>query len=170
MFELRWDDNEVEAWLEPWQEPKVKRTLRAAATAFGKAGRPILRRHTPSAPPGNIYAIQAGGAGNLQRQTRYKRIRARYGIGVVIAPMGKGAWYRHIVTGGARPHVIRPKTLRGRLRIVGGFATSVQHPGARPNPYVARAAGEVESAGFAAAEQVVFDGLQEARRVVETED
>lgn len=167
MIELRWEDDEVEKFLEPWQEPAVKKTLRAAASAFGRAGRPVLRAHTPSAPPGNAYA---GGAGNLQRQTRFKRIRARYGIGVVIAAMGRLAYYRHMVTGGTRPHLIVPRSPSGRLAVLGGFAKVVRHPGARANPYVSRAAGAVESAGFAAAERVVFDGLEDTRRVSESQD
>ena len=169
-FELTWDDDEVEKWLEPWREPAVLKTLRRAASAYGRAGRKVLRAATPVAPPGNIYAREAGGAGNLQRSTKSRRIRSNPAIGVVIGPMGNTAYYRHMVTGGTKPHVILPTTVGGRLRLLGGFASAVHHPGARANPYVERARGAVESAGYAAAERVVFAWLEESRRVAESED
>ena len=48
-------------------------------------------------------------------------------------------------------------------------ASIVHHPGSKANPYVDRAAGAVEAAGFAAAEQIVFAGL-DAQRVVDDEE
>lgn len=165
--ELRFDDHEFQEFVKAWQEPAVRRTLGAAASAFGAKAKPILKAETPVARPGNSYA---GSAGNLQRVTRYKRFRARTGaIGVVIAAMGRTAFYRRFVVGGTKPHLILPKAVGGRLKILGGFATAVHHPGAKPNDYVGRAAGRAESAGFDAAERVIYAGL-DAQHVVETID
>jgi hypothetical protein len=160
---LTFDAHEWNDFLEAWQEPAVKKTLKAGAASFGRAAKPILKAATPEGPIGNKY----GDAGNLRRTVRYKQIRARYGIGVVVAPMsgkGKSAFYRRFVVGGTKPHLILPKSLGGRLAIVGGWAEAVHHPGATPHPFVARAAAAMEHAGFAAAEHTILDGL-EAKRV-----
>jgi hypothetical protein len=53
--------------------------------------------------------------------------------------------------------------------VLGGFATAVHHPGAKPNDYVARAFPQAEIAGGEAAETVIFDGL-DAKRVSESID
>jgi hypothetical protein len=163
---LTFDDHEFQDFLKAWQEPSVKRTLRAAASAYGRTLKPILQAATPVARPGNPYAT---GPGNLQRSTRFKRMRASYGIGVVIAPMGRSAFYRRFVVGGTKPHVILPRSQGGRLAIAGGFATAVHHPGARANPYVARAGHLGEGIGYLAAERMIFDGLT-AKRVLDTLD
>lgn len=160
---LTFDDKDWQTLLDAWQEPAVKRTLGAAASAWGRKARPILKAATPVAPPGNKYA---SGPGNLRAVTRSKRIRGRLGIGVVVGPMGKSAYYRRWVVGGTRAHLILPRSQRGRLRVLGGYATAVHHPGAKPNDYVARAFPAAERAGNAAAQGIIFDGLA-ARRVSE---
>lgn len=166
-LEITFGDDEIKKWMEPWQEPHVKSVLRKAASAYGRAGKPIVQAATPVARPGNTYAI---GPGNLRAATRFKRIKSNPAIGVVIGPMGKKAFYRHMVVGGTKPHPILPKQkgsrgLARRLAILGGFANLVHHPGARPNPYIARVAGAVESAGLRAAERVIFKGLTDSRAV-----
>lgn len=163
---ITFDDRELQQFLKAWEEPAVKRTLGAAASAYGRTVKPILRAATPVARPGNRYA---SGPGSLQRATRYKRMSARFGIGVVIAPMGRTAYYRRWVVGGTKPHVILPKTPGRRIRIAGGFATAVHHPGAKANPYVERVGAQTEEIGSRAAETVIFAGL-DARPVTEIRD
>lgn len=162
--ELTFDDKEWQEFVKAWQEPAVRRTLGSAASAWGRTVKPILKAETPTAKPGNKYA---SGPGNLQKLTRYKRIKARFGIGVVVAAMGRNAFYRRFVTIGTKPHEIKAKA--GSLRVGSGFPAVVHHPGARPNDYVTRASHRAESAGLDAAERVVFDGL-EAKRVTDTID
>lgn len=170
--ELTFDRREWDELLRSWQEPAVKRTLQAAASAFGRAAKPIVKAEIPEARPGNPYAK---GPGNLRATVRYRRFRAGRGIGVVIAPMGKSAYYRRWVAGGTKAHVILPKAAGSRgqarraLAIAGGFARVVHHPGAKPNDFIARAEGRAEGAGFDKAEAVLFDGL-DAKRVLETID
>lgn len=162
--ELTFDDREWQEFLKAWDEPAVKRTLGVAASAWGKTVKPILKAETPAARPGNAYAQ---GVGNLQKLTRYKRIRATFGIGVVVAAMGRNAFYRRWVVGGTKPHEIRANA--GALKVGRGFAAVVHHPGAKPNDYVTRAGRRGEHAGLEAAERVVFDGL-EGKRVSEAID
>lgn len=163
---LTFDDHEWQEFIAAWQEPAVRKTLKAAASAWGRKAKPILKAETPVAKPGNPYAK---GEGNLRDLTRYKQIGAQYGIGVVVAPMGRGAYYRRWVVGGTKAHVILPKSTGGRLAVLGGLATAVHHPGARANDYVSRAFPQAEFLGGNAAEDVIFAGL-EAQRIAETVD
>lgn len=162
---LTFDDRELQQFLKAWEEPAVKRTLGAAASAYGRTVKPILKAATPVARPGNPYAT---GPGSLQRATRFKRMSARFGIGVVIGPMGRTAYYRRWVVGGTKPHDIAAKR-GGRLRLGNRFATVVHHPGAKANPYVERVGALSEEIGTRAAENVIFTGL-DARSVTETRD
>lgn len=142
------DRREWDELFAAWEEPAVKKTLRSAASAYGKAGKPILKGRAPRA------------TGDLQSSVRFKRMRARTGaIGVVVAPMGKKAAHRNMVELGTKPHLILPRTPGGRIRTLFGFVSVVNHPGARANPWVAASADAVEDAGSMAAEEVIFDGL-----------
>jgi hypothetical protein len=167
---LTWDDKEFRDLLKHWTEPEVHKTLKAAAAAYGTIMVPIVQAATPIARPGNKYA---SGPGNLQKLTKWKYIAARYGIGVVIAPMGKNAYYRRFVTMGTKPHVILPKAPGSRgqaaraLAIARGYARVVHHPGARANPYVERAGRAGDHLAAASAEIVIFNGL-DGKRVATT--
>lgn len=162
--EITFDDREFREFLQAWQEPAVKRTLGAAASAFGLAAKPAIRAAIPVARPGNPYAKSAG---NLRSLVRSKRFRAVRGIGVVIGPMGKAAFYRGWLTTGTKPHRIRFPDQRRRG--VSKARGNIRHPGARPNPYIARSRDRAESAGMTAAERVIFRGL-DAQRVSEAID
>lgn len=164
--ELTFDARGWDEFVRAWQEPAVKRTLQAGASAFGKAAKPVIASEIPIARPGNPYAQ---GPGNLRRLVRYKRFSSLRGIGVVIGPMGRNAFYRRFVAGGTKPHVILPKRVGGRLAFGGGFARIVHHPGAKANDFIGRASGRAIDAGYRASEVVVFDGL-EGQRVIETFD
>lgn len=167
--ELTFDDKDWQTLLDAWKEPAVKKTLKSAASAWGRKAKPILKAATPVAKPGNAYAT---GPGNLRNLVRSKQIRSGLGIGVVVASMGKGAYYRRWVVGGTKPHVILPKAAGSRgqvaraIAVAGGYARVVHHPGAKPNDYVSRAFPAAERAGNAAAEGVIFDGLA-ARRIAQ---
>lgn len=159
---LTFDSHEWDALLKAWQEPPVKRTLKAAASAFGRAAKPVIQAEIPMARPGNKYAVRAG---NLRASTRSRQIKS--GIGVVVGPMGRTAFYREWVARGTKPHEIRAKA--GTMRIGSGFARVVHHPGSKPNDFIGRASGRAEREGYAKAEAVIFDGL-DARRISEAID
>ena len=129
----------VTPYLEAIAEEKRAKALRAATTAAAKAAVPRLAAATP-----------VGRTGNLRDAVRHKAMRKRYGIGSVVAPMGKKARHRHLVTGGTKPHVIAGPP-GGFLRIGDRYLRSVHHPGARANPFVDRAA-----AGMASASEPAF--------------
>ncbi len=164
-FEVTYDDRQFQELLDAWQEPNVKKTLRKGASAWGKAGKPILKAHTPVGPSGRP---KYGGVGSLQASVRYKRMKSRYGIGVVVANMGRAAFVRHMVEYGTADHLVMPKSLGGRLATVFGPRPFI-HSHAKPHPFIGPAAGEVERAGAAAAEVVIFGALAEAHPVVDEE-
>lgn len=67
---------------------------------------------------------------------------------------GQDAYYAHMVHGGVRPHVIKPK--RARAMTIGSrFAMRVQHPGHKANPFMERAA----SSGFSQAIKAFQDAF-----------
>jgi hypothetical protein len=163
-IEVRLDDHGVQELLDRFTEKSVNKVLKRAVSAYGKAARPILRAATPVGPPGHASITR----GSLQKAVRYKQVRARYGIGVVVAPMGKAAFHRHFVTGGTKAHRIPKAGVIKRLVTPFGVFAFINHPGARANPFVARSAGAVEAAGLPAAEAVIFQAL-EATRAIESE-
>ncbi len=142
----------ITPYLERISEEKRAKALRTSTTAAAKAAVPILRAHTP-----------LGKTGNLRGSVRHKAMRRSYGIGSVVAPMGTKAHHRHLVVAGTKPHII-PGPPGGFLRIGDRYLRSVRHPGARPNPFIDRAAGAMGGAAEAAFEgrisRFVEDGQQ----------
>lgn len=170
VLDLRFTDAEWRPLLAGWDEKEVKKTLRRAAQAWGAAAKPIVKAQVPVAAPGNKYVTR----GNLQRSVRAVRIRPRYGIGVVVGPieskrLGTNPYYRHMVVGGTKPHLILPKKRGSRsigaireaaLKIANGqYVKAVQHPGAKANPFIERARPAAEAAGHARAERYILRRL-----------
>ena len=57
------------------------------------------------------------------------------------ARVGSPVKYAKLHHEGTRPHIIRPRNAKALRFVVGGrvvFASRVQHPGTRPNPYLTR--------------------------------
>jgi hypothetical protein len=145
------DSHEVDVYLAQITDAKRANALRVATSAGARAAVPILRAATPVGP-----------TGNLRRSVQAKAIRRQYGIGSVVAPMtrkekttksgkvragtGTAAQHRALVEYGTKPHIIAPRSLGGRLAVAGGYARLVHHPGAKPNPYLERAAGSMSAA------------------------
>lgn len=157
-IKINGDTKEWDEFLKTWQEPEVKKTLRAAAGAIGKAAKPILRNATP-----------VGATGSLKKSVRYKKTKAAYGIGVVVAPMGRGAFYRSMVTGGTKPHEITGKD-GGRLSTPFGVFASIHHPGSQANPFVAASAGAMEEAGYRALIDVLGPALIDGKHITSADE
>lgn len=142
----------VSPYLERISEEKRAKALRTSTTAGAKAAVPVLRAATP-----------VGKTGNLQGSVRHKAMKRRYGIGSVVAPMGKKASHRHLVVGGTKAHVI-PGPAGGALRVGNRYLRAVHHPGAKPNPFIDRAADQMDAAATRAFDdrisRYVEDGQQ----------
>jgi hypothetical protein len=134
------DASEVDAYLAEITEEKRAKALRAATTAGARAAMPILRAATPR-----------GATGNLQSAVRMKAMRKRYGIGSVVAPMGKKGRHRELVSGGTKAHIIAGRN-GGFLNIGNRYMRAVNHPGAKANPFLARVAGSMTEAAVRAFE------------------
>lgn len=106
--------------------------------------------------PGGFVETAYGVPGELKRSVKVRRIRSNPAIGVVIGPMGKTAFHRWWVTRGTKPHLIRPKD-GGFLRLAFGFVKLVEHPGAKANPFVARAGARVDSQALDVAEATIME-------------
>lgn len=76
--------------------------------------------------------------GNLKRSMRTERRTIKQGLqGRVGSPLRHAAAHHQ----GAKPHIIRPRNAKALRFAVGGrivFASRVNHPGNRPNPYLSR--------------------------------
>lgn len=115
--------------------------LKRATAWADEVGPPVRDAMKRAAPVG-----QGPGAGQLRdklkydRKTTSKSVQNHYGTGV-----GYAKW----VVGGAKPHVIRPRSAQA-LRFYAGpvgvgaavFARSVNHPGNKPNRFPKRAIEE----------------------------
>jgi hypothetical protein len=104
-------------------------TLNRALRRVGTHMVPALKARTPVR------------TGKLRASTRYQikgtaedmRMEVRQG-----ARTAGGVLYRPFVTEGTRPHEIRPVNARALRIVIGGdvvFASRVQHPGTKANPY-----------------------------------
>lgn len=146
---VKYDDREVRELLERFTEPETKKILRKASTKAGAAMKRVVRP-----------AVPRGKTGNLAGAVRAKRISANTAIGVVVGPMGSKASHRHLVAGGTRPHIIRPRPPRRSFPASLGFATVIRHPGAKPNRWLDRVDAPAYAAGHDAAELVIDEALR----------
>lgn len=76
------------------------------------------------------------------------RISTKAKRGMVYAGVKAGnkkAWYVHLVEYGTRPHKIKPKAARA-LSVGGAAVAAVDHPGAKPSPFMRPAADESHQA------------------------
>ena len=92
--------------------------------------------------------------GTLARKTTAKKVRKRTGE-IAAYSVRARAPHNVLVQRGTRRHTIRPKKAGGVLvfRTLDGrriVTNRVQHPGARPNPFVARAARRINANDLAA--------------------
>ena len=103
----------------------LNRSLRRIGTVLV----PALKRNTPVR------------SGKLRNSTRFQIKGTRDDQALDVrqgARTEKGVIYRPFVTGGTRPHEIRPVTAKALRFNVGGrvvFAKKVNHPGTKPNPF-----------------------------------
>lgn len=120
-------------------------------TRTGRLKASIKAKAVPVKDPGKaVYAqvLGSGGSKELAAASLRAARRATKGqmrpIVVVVGAMGKGAKVAHLVEFGTAPHKILPKR-KGALEwpvnygSPAGYATEVDHPGARPAPFMRRA-------------------------------
>jgi hypothetical protein len=162
--QFRIDSREVDAWLKGLEEPKVAKALRTSTTAGAKAAVPILRAKTPTGK--GMTGKYAHAPGNLRALVRHKAMKKRYGIGSVVAPMGKAAYYRRFVELGTKAHVIAGPE-GGFLNIGGRYMRAVRHPGARPRHFIGGAAGSMTDAAESAFESRMIRYMESGRQPAE---
>lgn len=117
---------------------KIERTvlrggLRAGADLIAEEA----VRLCPEAPP-NMTAVKLGATrGELKRSIKVTvRVRRKTGwLNAKITAGNKVAWYAHLVEFGAARHWIKPKS-RKSLFLAGLFKEVIDHPGARPKPFM----------------------------------
>lgn len=98
--------------------------------------------------------------GALRQSARITTKKSRDGsVSASVKVGNRQAFYAHMVEFGTRAHIIAPK--RGAMQIGGQFvAGAVQHPGARPHPFMRPAADAQFSAAVAAVQKKVRDRLR----------
>lgn len=168
--EFEYDDNQIRVYLAKFREPEVKKVLRKARSAAGRAGAPILRASFLGTP--HPYST----TGNLEHAIGYGAIKSNPAIGVVIAALRrkgrlqkstgkrigqKRGAARHLVEYGTKPHLIPPrKDLLGFLRISVGQAHYIHHPGAKAKPFLGPVVGSISAAANEAAERVILAAME----------
>jgi len=128
------------AKLQELSDPKkLERTTRAS---LGRAGRKII---APRMARGDGWKYGGHGGANPTKgilgkrsAVTARRVRTRSGEYVAVSVKFRGwagtvaAW----TVQGTKPHVIRARAQSGALAFGGRFAKEVQHPGAKPTPFV----------------------------------
>lgn len=98
--------------------------------------------------------------GDLRKSARITTRKSREGQVSASVKVGNSrAYYAHMVEFGTRAHTIAP---RARAMQIGGqfVAGTVQHPGARPHPFMRPAADEKFSQAVAAVQKKIRDRLR----------
>lgn len=137
-----------------------KKTNLFIAKAVRGVVQPAVRAEAPRGK-GRPKGAYPHPAGNLKAQITTRKIRTRPGemVAYSVRPRKK-AFYAHMVIGGTKPHKITPRGLGGgfgsrlarsanrggalALSFGGVMSSYVDHPGAKPNPFVARAAARLD--------------------------
>lgn len=155
-FSLDIDDREMQRYLEQFEEGRLEVVLLEAS----KRAAAVLRKEMkPLAPVKSSYYAGAqgmllsrrgretyyGNPGDLRESVRARRIRSNPALGYVIGPMGKKAFMRHWVVQGTKPHFVKF-----------GWFKVVKHPGAKANPFVARAGDAALSQALTKAEKHIL--------------
>lgn len=140
---------------------------------------PMFRRITGRIIPGAIRKSANAVRKHVRAQIRPRRRTGRLASNVRIYHSGSGLAFQskvrstgpvaHLIAGGVKAHAIEPGKVMpihgpGRNPAVVGFATAVQHPGFRPDPYFARGVREsqrdidaiIEQANDQTAEELAF--------------
>ena len=103
--------------------PKLEKNIMRAAL---RAGAAVIREEAKA----NVPVLE----GKLKKSIK---VSAKVKAGKIMASVkvgGRLAPHAHLVEFGTRPHKIEPKNA-GALSIAGVAYRSVDHPGARPNPF-----------------------------------
>jgi hypothetical protein len=152
---VRFDDEEMQAYLAGLDEPGVDRILRKGVNAGAAPLRNAVRSEVPVKRAGGMRGAGYGQPGEMRAAVRAKRIRQPDVVGVVVGPMGRKAFMRHWVARGTRAHTIAAK--RGGFLALGfGFVRVVHHPGAHANDYIGRAMGRAEGQAVDKAEAKII--------------
>ena len=145
----------VQKMLAAVDQVAAKKVLQQATSAGGKAMKPFVVAAAPAGRGGKKkWPGSIKGAVWVHRAARNRPA-------TVVGHHKKKAWYWHIVVGGARPHRVRfPSQVAAgvqRSNLKGGVegGGNIRHPGAHPNPFVARGAAAGESAAMAAVNAVI---------------
>ncbi len=144
---------EVMAALDGLDRKAAKRLLQRASIAGAAALKPFVKAEAPIGPSGNKWTKR----GDLGRAVSSRRARRDLPAAVVSA-RPKVAFYRHMVIGGTKAHRIRFPNERASG--VAKDQGNIQHPGARPNPFVARGYAKGEATALAAIDKVIDDYLE----------
>jgi len=140
------------------------------------------KQRCPVGLPTNEAAKKYGGYPGALRDSI--RVGTNYRAGRVTASVKAGgktkkqgdAYYAHMVEFGTRAHVIKTVTRKGSLVIGGRFVgRSVQHPGARPRPFMRPSLdGKAQEAVIAVGEQMKVrltkEGIDTADIVIEGDE
>lgn len=114
----------------------VKFETNAVRGGLRAMARVVQTAALPNVPVGS-GVLHPGASASLRDTLRIstRKIGREVHAKVNIGDRRRGVFYASMVIGGTRPHLIRALN-QGFLSFRGNFVRSVQHPGARPNPFL----------------------------------
>lgn len=148
------EQDEISPYLAKFEAKEVTKSLKKGRTQVGRAA----RKEAFAVYDADNFPYSR--TGNLRKSIGYASIR-KGAIGVVAGPLRKAGriskttgktvgrkagFHRHLVEFGTKPHLILPKSTGGRLKVLGGFLPYVEHPGAKPHPWMTRGRNRIVAA------------------------
>lgn len=171
--------SELQAFLDQLPAKIERNVLRGALRAGAKPVLEAAKAKAPVAPPSakneRVYGLREGAL----RESLRISVKVRGGKVTASVKAGGGkkgdVYYARFVEYGTRPHTIKARD-GGALSFGGGFLRSVEHPGARPRPFLrpaldTRAADAVVAAGeYIKNRLATKHGLDTADIIIEVEE
>lgn len=135
---------ELRQTLAKYEEGPLKKTLQKGTNAGAKYLKPKVQAEAPRRS-GKLRRSVSAGQAKRSRPASIVKLRP------------KVAFYRHMVITGTRPHRIRfpDQKAAGIPRGQG----NIEHPGARANPFIERAAEQYDDEAFAVATKTIIAEL-----------
>lgn len=142
----------VEGALEVLKQLEFAARRRVVSAAVRASNAVVVKEAKSLAPVGKTGKLKKQIRGTVKMQPASGIVYGTIRSGATKAMRKKGvksaARYAHLVIGGTKPHSIQKGDEGAMLALPGGYYTRLNHPGAKPRPFMEQAANQVFQAAI----------------------